>query len=175
MIHEVGHEFGLMHPHGFGYIGDFVYSAMGYFTNDYNFGQIDRDAIQRAHIDQVYFETQGIMRQLPNDAASQVQAKLVTVDASYAAMNYVDAMRAVLSAHQLAQQLLGSATMGVTQTESSPAITSATSSTTEESNTLYIIAGIAVGLAAGVSIVMLAKKRKPERDSRVAESKIRPA
>ena len=166
VIHEVGHEFGLMHPHQFGDIGDFVYSAMGYFTNDYSFGQIDKDSIQRAHVDQVYFATQNIMKQLPSDAASQVQAKLAAVDASYAAMNYVDAMHAVISAYQLAQQLLGSVNLNLMYTGSMSVTTPAsTSSAAGEPNALYIAVGVVVGLVVGLTIAMVVLK-KPSNESK---------
>jgi hypothetical protein len=156
IIHEVGHEFGLMHPHEFGNIGDFVYSAMGYFTNDYTFGQIDKDSIQRAHVDQVYFATQGIMNQLPADAASQVQAELTNVDASYDAMNYADAMRAVLSAYQLSQQLASSVTPTQSQTtavSASPGIGGIPG---------FPIESILAGLMAGVA-VLAGLQHRPRR------------
>ena len=160
VIHEVGHQFGLMHPHQFGNIGDFVYSPMGYFTNDYEFGQIDRDAVQRAHVDQVYFATQQIMQQLSHDAASQIQTKLATVDSSYDAMNYVDAMHAALSAYQLAQQLQGSST-SMQQTSTFVVPSATTPTTVEEPNMLYIVAGVAVGIVTGVGIgIGVVKKRK---------------
>jgi len=74
IIHEVGHEFGLMHPHEYGDIGDFIYSPMGYFTDDYKFGQTDKDAIQRAHVDQMYMETESLLAQASGnpDAAGLV-------------------------------------------------------------------------------------------------------
>ena len=165
VIHEVGHELGLMHPHQFGDIGDFAYSAMGYFTNDYTFGQIDKDSLQRAHVDQVYFATQRVMNQLPADAASQVQAKLANVDASYRAMNYVEAMRAVLSAYQLSQQLASSVTPTQTQTAQSQTTAVSTSvSASGESSWLYIAAGVAVGLVVGlvVAVIIMLRKRKPD-------------
>lgn len=159
IIHEVGHEFGLMHPHQFGDIGDFVSSPMGYFTGDVKFGQIDRDAIQRAHVDQVYFATQNIMATLPRDATAQVQAKLTLADTAYSAMNYTDAMQAVLGAYQLAQQLQG------TQTATQGSITAETSSMSSapgEPVTLYAVAGIVIGLVAGLGLGMvIVKKRKP--------------
>ena len=162
IIHEVGHEFGFMHPHQFGDIGDFIYSPMGYFANDYTFGQIDKDSLQRAHVDQVYFATQDIMTQLPADAAAQVQAKLFIVDASYAAMNYVDAMHEVISAYQLAQQLQSSTTTASQASSSPVTVAETTVAGSTQPNIVYIVGGVVVGLAIGIGVaVFAAKKHKP--------------
>jgi len=53
VIHEAGHSLGLMHPHQFGYLGDFESSAMSYWSWEYKFSQFDKDAINRAHADQL--------------------------------------------------------------------------------------------------------------------------
>jgi hypothetical protein len=160
VIHEVGHELGLMHPHQYGYIGDFVFSAMGYFTNDYNFGQIDKDAIQRAHVDQTYIATQRILEQLPSAASSQVQAKLTGVDAAYSKMDYTGAMQGILSVYQSAQQLASTVTTATqTQTQTSTTVTQVVT-VTGESSTLYLAGGIAVGLIVGVAVAALIMRKK---------------
>jgi hypothetical protein len=53
IIHEAGHSLGLMHPHQFGYLEDFESSAMSYWSWEYQFSQFDKDAINRAHADQL--------------------------------------------------------------------------------------------------------------------------
>lgn len=53
IIHEAGHSLGLMHPHQFGYLEDFVSSAMSYWSWEYKFSQFDKDAINRAHANQL--------------------------------------------------------------------------------------------------------------------------
>lgn len=53
VIHETGHSLGLMHPHQFGYLQDFESSAMSYWSWEYSFSQFDKDAINRAHADQL--------------------------------------------------------------------------------------------------------------------------
>ena len=159
IIHEVGHEFGLMHPHQFGDIGDFVFSAMGYFTNDYKFGQIDKDAIQRAHVDQLYFATQKILAQAPSSSASQIQVQLSEVDSAYSKMDYVGAMQKVLPAYQSAQQLISigpTATGAQTQTS---ATAPQTVTPTSGNTTLYLAGGIVVGLVVGLAVAMLIPKR----------------
>lgn len=109
IIHEVGHSLGLMHPHQYGSIGDFVFSPMGYFTNDYNFGQIDKDALHRAHVDQVYIMTERLLSQMetrfdPSGLFVQAQNRLAEADSAYTKMEYVDALQLVLAAYQLARQ-----------------------------------------------------------------------
>ena len=159
IIHEVGHEFGLMHPHQYGGIGDFIFSAMGYFTNDYKFGQIDKDAIQRAHVDQVYSATQKILEPLPSASASQVQAKLADVDSAYSRMDYVGAMQMVLSVYQSAQQL--ASTVGTTaQRQMQTSVTGTQIATPVESAFLYLVGGIAIGLIVGLVVVTLMKRKR---------------
>ena len=96
----------------------------------------------------------------------QVQAKLATADASYAAMNYVDAMHAVISAYQLAQQLLESVNLNLMYTGSMSVTTPAsTSSAAGEPNALYIAVGVVVGLVVGLTIAMVVLK-KPSNESK---------
>jgi hypothetical protein len=106
VIHEVGHAFGLMHPHQYGNIGDFISSPMGYFTNDYKFGQTDKDALQRAHVDQIYLETERLLSQTNagfDPLGLVVRSKLAEADSAYAKMQYADAIQPVLAAYQLAR------------------------------------------------------------------------
>jgi hypothetical protein len=158
IIHEVGHEFGLMHPHQFGDIGDFIFSAMGYFTNDYKFGQIDKDAIQRAHVDQLYFATQKMLAQVPSSSASQIQAQLAEVDSAYSKMDYVGAMQKVLPAYQSAQRLVPTGSTTGEQTQESATTPQAVTPTSGDT-TLYLAGGIVVGLVVGLAVAMLITKR----------------
>ena len=57
VIHEAGHEIGLMHPHQYGSLEDFVSSAMSYWSWEYKFSQFDKDSIRRSHSDQLILET----------------------------------------------------------------------------------------------------------------------
>ena len=160
IIHEVGHEFSLMHPHQFGDEGDFVYSAMGYFTDDYKFGQIDKDALQRAHVDQLYLDTLNLLASSSaTDLVNQARNKLSEVDSAYAKMNYADAVQPVLAAHQLAEQAAPQTgptqtlTQGQTQTSGPPVPSS-------ESTMIYLVVGIIVGLVIGLAIAMVVKRSK---------------
>ena len=148
IIHEVGHEFGLMHPHQYGDIGDFTVSPMGYFTDDYKFGVIDKDALQRAHVDQLYMETENLLNQMPanSNAAGQVQSKLAEAESLYAQMNYSAAIQPVLAAYDLALQMEQSTASAAAQTP-----------------IIYLVTGIVVGVILGLAIAMVLKRRKKSK------------
>ena len=138
IIHEVGHEFGLMHPHQYGDVGDFIVSPMGYFTDDYEFGIIDKDSIQRAHADQLYMGAMNLISSSSSsDLKNQVESKLTQADAAYSQMNYADAVQAALAAYQLALQ-----------------------ATTTQTTMIYLAVGAVIGLAIGLAAVIILKRRK---------------
>jgi hypothetical protein len=143
IIHEVGHEFGLMHPHQYGNIGDFIFSAMGYFTDDYSYGQIDKDAIQRAHVDQIYIETEQLLNRASSDpiaaqAITQSRSKLSQADSAYNAMNYAGALQSVLAARQIAMQIGNAGPI------------------------INLAAGVAIGILLGLVIAVIIMKRRRE-------------
>lgn len=114
IIHESGHMLGLQHPHNFGPVGDFTLSVMGYYTYDYVFGEIDKDALQRVHVDQIYLEVESMLQQLsPKNpiSALSIQNQLNSVDARYSQMDYVHALSLVLNAEAAARSALASATI----------------------------------------------------------------
>jgi hypothetical protein len=147
VIHEVGHAFGLMHPHQYGNIGDFISSPMGYFTDDYKFGQIDKDALQRAHVDQIYMETERLLGQMetrfdPSGLSGQARSKLAEVDSAYTKMEYADALPLALAAYKLARQAV---------------------ETTASIMTVYAVGGVAIGAALavlGLTVVRHMPRRK---------------
>jgi hypothetical protein len=168
IIHETGHEFGLMHPHQYGDIGDFITSPMGYFTNDYKFGQIDKDSIQRAHVDQLYMATEQLLAQSPSISSgtlSQANSDLAQAEASYEQMNYTAAIPPVLAAFHLAQQATGNSS-GLPQSsfEFSTAqfITTLQTATQQSASPTsyipYLVIGILVGLLAAAAIL---RRKKP--------------
>jgi hypothetical protein len=135
-----------MHPHQYGDIGDFTVSPMGYFTDDYKFGVIDKDAIQRAHADQLYMDAMSLISSSSSsDLASQVRSRLAEADAAYSQMKYADAVQAALSGHQLAVQAAGTTTGPV----AAPVM-----------SMIYLVVGAVVGLAIGLGAVMVLKRRK---------------
>lgn len=97
IIHESGHMLGLPHPHNFGSVGDFILTAMGYYSYDYVFGQSDKDALRRAHVDQIYIEVQSMLGRL-GPAGSGIQNQLNQVNSEYSQMDYVAALNTVLQA-----------------------------------------------------------------------------
>ncbi|MEM2868671.1 MAG: hypothetical protein QXR84_09355 [Candidatus Bathyarchaeia archaeon] len=120
IIHEVGHMLGLAHPHTYGDLGDFVCSAMSYFSYEYGFSIFDKDALARAHIDKHLIETRKIIseieRKLPlkidgnkmreiKDRVDEVKRLLNDVDSAYSRMNYLEAWRMALDAYKLAREI----------------------------------------------------------------------
>lgn len=161
IIHETGHEFGLMHPHQYGDIGDFIYSAMGYFTNDYGFGQIDKDALQRAHADELYFKTTQLLSELSStpNTESQTLNKLNEAQAAYDQMNYTGAVSTYAAAYQEAKQAAPQ------QTSSQNTILPITLS--NGNMAIYLAVGIIVGVIVGFAVANMVTRRRrgPETKS----------
>jgi hypothetical protein len=161
IIHEVGHEFGLMHPHQYGDIGDFILSPMGYFTDDYQFGIIDKDSVQRAHADQLYMDS---LRLISGSSAgglvSQTMSKLAEVDAAYSQMRYSDAVQAALSAHQLAVQAAQSGGGQTTQTGPTTQTTTTGPTAAADMTIVYLVVGVIIGVVVGFGLAMILRRRK---------------
>jgi len=110
IIHETGHELGLMHPHEYGDIGDFIASPMGYFSDDFSFSQIDKDTIQRAHADQLFSITQSLLttaNATMKALVNQSSADLAKSEMAKGQMNYTEALQFAVSAYQLARDASG--------------------------------------------------------------------
>jgi len=154
IVHETGHEFGLMHPHEYGNVGDFIASPMGYFTDDYRFNQIDKDTIRRAHVDQLYSVTKALLASANSTSQSlvgQLNADLARTEAASEQMNYTDALHSVLNAYQLARQAAGNPPLyGTTplSTQTPVQFVALSQSQTEETSTTQT----AQTTSAGVSI-----------------------
>jgi hypothetical protein len=137
---------------------------MGYFTNDYSFGQIDKDSIQRAHIDQLYMKAQQLLTQTPSissDLATQVNAELAQADAAETQMNYTSAIQYVLAALQLIQP------SGAWAQIVSPSIALTTvqfsvqpSQPTTVNYLPYIIAALVVGIVIGGMMAVILGRKK---------------
>jgi hypothetical protein len=172
IIHEVGHEFGLSHPHNFGNIGDFITSPMGYFTTDYKFQLFDKDALWRAHVDELYLQSEAwLSKAPPGTLVTQAQSKLAEVDAAYSNMNYLDAIQPAVAAYQLAAQAAGVSVASITIASPMPTYSSITSIPTASTSAsqpsggvlsspqlLYMVIGVVV--LAIVLIIVLLKPRK---------------
>jgi hypothetical protein len=166
IIHELGHEFGLTHPHDYNSLGDFFYSPMGYYTNDYKFSISDKDSIQRAHVDEIYLQTEMILSNDPDVSSNsglidQARSKLTQVDSDYAKMAYADAIKPALAALQFAQEAAAAESVqNITQTMTSTTSTSGSFSV-ETIMIIYIAGGLALGLLLGLTISIVVKRRKP--------------
>jgi hypothetical protein len=158
-----------MHPHEYGDIGDFIYSPMGYFTDDYKFGQTDKDAIQRAHVDQVYIEAQTLLAEVSGNPevaglVSQVRDKLTQVDSEYSRMEYEKALQPALAAYDLAREtsptlvppgeILGHLEDSLNKTRKELA-------ETKSEILLYYLAGLGVGLIVAVVVFFLIYRKAP--------------
>ena len=180
IIHETGHEFGLMHPHQYGNIGDFIVSPMGYFTEDYSFNQIDKDTIQRAHVDELYSLTESLLTRVNStmqNLVSQSNSDLAQADAAYEQMNYTGAIHFVLNAYQLAREAVGnpplySATsttqtqvqfITLSQSQTEQVSTSQLTQTTTEIGvpSSHQLTGVAIlGLIISAVVIILLEKRR---------------
>jgi hypothetical protein len=190
IIHETGHEFGLMHPHQYGNVGDFIASPMGYFTDDYTFNQIDKDTIRRAHVDQLYSLTESLLTRANStvqNLVSQSNADLAQADAAYEQMNYTGAIQFVLNAYQLARQAAGNPPLyaATSSTQTRVQFITLSQSQTEQVSTTQLtqttstevgvplshrLIGVAIlGLIIGAVVIILLEKRR-EGMNRTASS-----
>lgn len=118
VIHETGHSLGLMHPHQFGHLGDFESSAMSYWAWEYKFSQFDKDAINRAHADQLINsvladlnDAQTVLNDRfdPGMASSKITSAKELVGRAlekYNVMQYTQAVEIAASAEQTAADAL---------------------------------------------------------------------
>jgi hypothetical protein len=155
VIHEAGHMLGLPHPFDFGPVGNFILTPMSYDTWDYSFGQADKDALRRAHVDSIYLGVQSMMNQLAQGGGdvSPIWNQLKDVDAKYSQMNFDAALESVLKADSIANTMLSRTSAGVIQQP--------------------VIVGTALGLVMGFVILWLLlnmkirisnrKSRRPRR------------
>jgi len=113
IVHEVGHILGLMHPHQFGDINDFVSSPMSYFCYEYNFSQFDKDALRRIHTDEVAIQIMEKLTELRSIAAtkaisvfsvpefSRAEELLAQMENQYSSMNYTASLGSALEARKI--------------------------------------------------------------------------
>jgi len=119
VIHEVGHALGLMHPHTYSDLGDFVNSAMSYYAYEYNFSVFDRDALQRIHVDRLASELLRKIIQVKGASARGIEPKegissfmnrvttlLTAVDHEYSRMNYTGSLNIAFEASAYVDEVL---------------------------------------------------------------------
>ncbi|MEM2513817.1 MAG: hypothetical protein QXU81_05825, partial [Candidatus Bathyarchaeia archaeon] len=112
---------GLAHPHTYGDLGNFVSSAMSYFSYEYGFSIFDKDALARVHADKLlmkaYKEIMEVREKLPlkfgleeikeiKDLMNNTEKLLSEADNKYLRMNYVDAWKIALEAYRMAHEIL---------------------------------------------------------------------
>jgi hypothetical protein len=118
IIHETGHSLGLIHPHQFGYLEDFESSPMSYWAWEYKFSQFDKDAINRAHADQLINSALATVGQAQNvlngrialgSAGDQLASATTLIDKAlekYGSMQYDLAVEIAARATQTASNAL---------------------------------------------------------------------
>ena len=163
VIHEAGHMLGLPHPFNYGAVGNFIETPMSYFTYDYSFGQQDKDALRRAHVDSIYLGVQSMINQLALKGAdvSSIFTQLKDVDGKYNQMDYVSAMQSVLKAESMANSMMSSLSQGL---QPGPVSSNATN---------YLIIGTAVGLVLGFAVAWLLATRRARVTTRRSTSRRR--
>jgi hypothetical protein len=150
IVHEAGHMLGLPHSFDYGPVGNFIKTPMSYFTWDYSFGQADKDALQRAHVDGIYLGVQLTMNQLAQKGAdvSPIFSQLRDVDAKYNEMDYAAALGLVLKAESTANAMASSISQNTVLQGLNGNLT------------LYVTLAASLGLLIGVAVTwMVVKKR----------------
>ena len=164
IIHESGHMIGLMHPHQYGSLGDYVSSAMSYYTWEYKFSQFDKDAIQRNQADQFIMEASSnlgkaratLADRLPSfelqDKLNSAEDLLKKAEQQYAVMKYVSALQYARTAAENARDASAEAR---TQVLAPP---------------VFTVVGIFVGIIIGVFVVPYLKKKRRNIQSEIGQS-----
>ncbi len=156
IIHEVGHMIGLMHPHQYGSLGDYVSSAMSYYTWEYNFSQFDLDAVQRSQADQFIMEASSELNQAKatladrvtslelRDKLDSIQDLLGKAEEQYSIMKYTSALQYARTATEKSREAVGDAR---NQMLAPP---------------IFTILGIVIGIVVSYFGIPYIKKRKTE-------------
>lgn len=150
IIHEAGHMLGLPHPFDYGPVGNFIQTPMSYFTWDYSFGQADKDALRRAHVDSIYLGVQLTMNQLAQKGVdlSPIFTQLRDVDAKYNQMDYEGALALVLKAESTANSMASTSSQWTIR--QGPSVNA----------TLYMILAGSLGLIIGIAVTWLLVKKR---------------
>jgi len=110
IIHEVGHMVGLVHPHSYAPWGDFSLGAMSYFTSDVVFGQHDKDALRRGHVDKLMIEAGQLLNEMNETLGTRVKSTeeenlvakaeelLRSAESDYAKMQYCESLGTIKNA-----------------------------------------------------------------------------
>jgi hypothetical protein len=166
VIHEVGHSLGLMHPNTYTFLGDFVSSAMSYYSWEYAFSQFDKDALNRAHADQLSLMATSYLGEAKALAATKMvwpnalrnmefaDRLLRNADSLYYKMNYAEAVK-------LASRALGEAKQAVSALLGAPAVSG-----------LLFVSSILTGFLIGTLVMFVALRRSWRSASMIATHQI---
>jgi len=182
VIHELGHMVGLMHPHEYDNVGDFAYGVMGYFTQDYQFGQSDKDFIRRAHADEILLNATETLEKAKlelsnkiespdvNQAIVQAKELLKRVETEYGRMDFTSAVKSATEARAKANVAFDNAVKLPLATqplqEEIQRLNKQLQGAVNEINQLrlYVIITLVVGVAAGFAVAYIAFERRAHRE-----------
>lgn len=120
IIHEVGHMLGLAHPHVYGDLGDFVCSAMSYFSYEYGFSTFDRDAIARIHTNKFLMKIHKVISEIEaelplksdtkgieevRNRINNIRRMLKSLESEYLRMNYTGAWKIALDTYKVTYEV----------------------------------------------------------------------
>jgi hypothetical protein len=158
-IHEAGHSIGLMHPHQFGYLEDFVSSAMSYWSWEYKFSQFDKDAINRAHADA-----------LINSALTSLSGAQNALAQRVAFGSVVDQMSSAKALLEKALEKYGSMqyalAVEIAQRAASAASNAFTLAQTAPSLVVVILVALLAGIVIGSLLIFMAFRRYDRKATR---------
>jgi len=148
IIHESGHELGLVHPFSYDLDENFVNSVMSYYPGVNVYSQFDRDLELRGINDELLIFAQvtiaGASSSLLNSGSiSAAQAAMATAEQKYSTMDYEGAVSySLIAAQDAASAQAGVGILG------------------GFSGGLYIVLGILIGTAIGILLGFLVFRKK---------------
>jgi hypothetical protein len=149
IIHESGHELGLVHPFDYDIDEDFVNSIMAYYPNANVYSQFDKDLELRAINDELLIYAQVTIASagsslLNSGTITAAQTAMATAEQKYNAMDYAGAVSYSLAAAQ----------------DAANAQTSGTNIFGGFGAVLYVVLGVLVGAAIGLVLGFLIFRKR---------------
>lgn len=178
IVHEIGHMVGLMHPHSYGWLGDFALGSMSYFTRDVVFGQHDKDALRRGHADKLLVEAGQQIKEVRDTLNTRVKSPeaenlvdksdqlLKAAESDYSKMQYAESVK---KAKEALTQTKAAADKARSLTSLEQRVTELTGKVIELSGELEgartmlpvaLIVGIVIGAGVGFVVVKVLTKKK---------------
>ncbi len=159
IVHELGHFMGLKHPHHYGASGTFVASAMSYTQNEYAFSVFNKDFVARTHANIVLSVFENVVQQVEayqlqrsssriKDMLEEVKRTRARSLQAYNSMDYQSALQQAKKGLTDVGKVLEEAKKPPTLTERLLEITG------------FPLESIILGMALGISLVILYGKRR---------------